>query len=589
MEERTVINVEGMTCASCAMSVTRLLEKKGLKNVNVSLATGEVTFENGAAKMNDIVTGINDLGYKVIDKKDPSEANESGFSPLEIKFIVTLVFTIPLLLHMLFQYGILHNPVVQLLLCIPVIFTGLRHFGKSAWASVKTGAPNMDVLIATGSTMAFVYSVAGMIMYSGTHEVHHYLFFETAATIVTFVLLGNIIEKRSLKQTTSAIKELSKLQPVMAKKINDWGTDKESTREVPVNQLHPNDLLLINTGDQIPADGKIFWGNASINESMLTGESIPSEKTINDSVLAGSIIVNGSIKIFAEKVGKQTVLSTVVEMVKAAQNSKPQIQRIGDKVSAWFVPAVLIISVLTFIISKFIIDVSFGDSIMRSIAVLVISCPCAMGLATPTAVSVGLGRAAKNGILIRGGAVAEVFSKTKTIVFDKTGTLTNGKFIVKKIKCFDENENEIKRIVFHLEKYSSHPIAVALVNSFNEPGLTKPFVFKEISEQKGFGIKAVDEQTNEYILGSYNAAKDFTSEKNHSVYLVKNKKLIAVIDLEDEIRKDAAEMVSGLKRLNIKTVLLSGDRKEKCEEVALKLGIEKVYSEQLPHQKMEVI
>ena len=232
---------------------------------------------------------------------------------------------------------------------------------------------------------------------------------------------------------------------------------------------------------------------------------------------------------------------------------------------------------------------SFGDSIMRSIAVLVISCPCAMGLATPTAVSVGLGRAAKNGILIRGGAVAEVFSKTKTIVFDKTGTLTNGKFVVKKIEIFDEDENEIRRVIYHLEKYSSHPIAVALVNSFTESGLTKPFAFKEISEQKGFGIKAVDEQANEFILGSYNAVKDFTSEKNHSVYLVKNKKLIAAIDMEDEIRKDAAEMIAGLKRLNIKTVLLSGDRKEKCEEVALKLGIEKVYSEQLPHQKMEVI
>ena len=234
---------------------------------------------------------------------------------------------------------------------------------------------------------------------------------------------------------------------------------------------------------------------------------------------------------------------------------------------------------------------------MRSIAVLVISCPCAMGLATPTAVSVGLGRAAKNGILIRGGAVAEVFSKVETIVFDKTGTLTNGKFMVKKIKCFNEDENEIKRMIYHLEKYSSHPIAVALVNSFSDAGINKPVVFKEISEEKGFGIKATDENGNEYILGSYLSVKGFTSENNgstaltagHSVYLVKNKKLAAAIDLEDELRKDAAEMISDLKKLNIKTVLLSGDRKEKCEEVAAMLGIEKVYSEQLPHQKMEVI
>jgi P-type Cu+ transporter len=266
MPERTTINVEGMTCASCAMSITRLLEKKGLKEVNVNVATGEVAFADGNISLSEIASGINNLGYHVVEKKEEgAAAKEKGLSALEKKFLIALAFTIPLLTHMVFQWKLLHHPLVQMILCIPVIIIGLNHFGKSAFASLKHGIPNMDVLIALGSTMAFIYSVFGMILYNGSPGVQKYLFFETAATIITFVLLGNIIEKRSLKQTTSAIEELSKLQPLTAKKINDWDTAKETVADVPVNQLLVHDLLLINTGDQVPADGKIFWGNAGIN------------------------------------------------------------------------------------------------------------------------------------------------------------------------------------------------------------------------------------------------------------------------------------------------------------------------------------
>jgi Cu+-exporting ATPase len=587
--EHTILNVDGMTCASCASSINRLLEKKGLKDVNVNFVTGEVAFSNGEVSLKEIAAGINDLGYKVIDKKEDTVQKEKGFSSLQKKFLVALGFTIPLLAHMVFHLELLHHPLVQMILCIPVIIIGLSYFGKSAFASLKNGIPNMDVLVALGSTMAFIYSVFGMILHNGSPNVQHYLFFETAATIITFVLLGNIIEKRSLKQTTSAIEELSKLQPVTAKKINDWGTGKESVTEVPVNHLHIHDLLLINTGDQVAADGKIFWGNASINEAMLTGESVPAEKEINDTVLAGSIVVSGSIKVYAEKVGKQTVLSNVIEMVKAAQTSKPKIQRIGDKVSAWFVPAVMTISLVTFIIAKFFVHVPLGEAVMRSIAVLVVSCPCAMGLATPTAVSVGIGRAAKNGILIRGGAILEVLRNVTTIVFDKTGTLTNGKFIVKHIRCYDTDEKEIKRLIHNLEKHSSHPIALALVNSFSNEAYNETTVFTEVEEQKGFGIKAKDKQNNEFLLGSYAMAQNFTSDSGHSVYLIRNKKLIATVDLEDELRQGSAEMISELKKMDIQPVLLSGDMASKCRDVADKLGIKEIYSQQLPHQKMEVI
>jgi P-type Cu+ transporter len=587
MEDQVVLNVEGMTCASCASGITRLLEKKGLKDVNVNFATGEVAFINGKVHLNEIVSGINSLGYHVVEKEEGAHRNEKGISWLEKKFFIALSLTLPLLAHMVFPFALLHNPLVQMLLCIPVVIIGLHHFGKSAFASLKSRAPNMDVLIVSGSTMAFVYSLLGMIMHQGTHEVHRYLFFETSATIITFVLLGNIIEKRSLKQTTSAIEELSKLQPLTAKKISNGGA---TISIVPVSGLQANDLLLINTGDQVPADGKIFWGNASVDESMLTGESTPAEKEINDTILAGSIVVSGNIKIITEKAGKQTVLSNVIEMVKAAQTSKPPIQRIGDRVSAWFVPAVIMISFITFTISLFHVHSTLGEAVMRSIAVLVVSCPCAMGLATPTAVSVGIGRAAKNGILIRGGAVLETLRNVNIIVFDKTGTLTNGKFKVKKINCYSDDEKNIKHIIYSLEKYSSHPIAIALAAAFSsEAAANEILKFNEIEEQKGFGIKAIDKDGNEFLIGSFSMAKNFTNENNHSVYLLKNKSLIATVDLEDEIRSDAAETISELKKLNIKPVLLSGDSASKCNEAAGKLKIEEVYSEQLPHHKMEII
>ncbi|OFY83619.1 MAG: ATPase P [Bacteroidetes bacterium RIFCSPLOWO2_12_FULL_35_15] len=583
------LQVEGMDCANCALGITKNLQKKGLENVYVDFATGEATFLlDDKSKLQSIIDSINGLGYKVVDSKYREE-NAGKLSTLDKRFYFTLPFTIILFFsHMIFSHDfILNNPFIQLLLCIPVFIIGIIQFGKSAWGSLKTGVPNMDVLIFIGSSAAFFYSLAGIYMYHGTHEVHNYLFFETTSTIISLVLLGNVLEHRSVKQTTTAIQELSAIQVTKAKIVN-MEMGKEVVTEIDYKNIAIGSILQVNTGDKIPVDGEVISGEASVDESMLTGESIPVEKVIAHKVIGGTIVVKGNLRMRAESVGENTVLAKIIELVKKAQQAKPSIQKLGDKISAIFVPVVLGISILTFLISHFGFQISIKDSMMSSIAVLVISCPCAMGLATPTAVMVGIGRAAKKGILIKGGSTLEEFAKIKNIVFDKTGTLTTGDFKIKKIECFEGVvEKEVKEILFHLEQYSSHPIAKSIVSELK--GKVDQKTFLSVNEEKGIGISARDEQNNFYQIGSYKIAATRTSDDSHTIYILKNRELIATIDLEDAIKKNAKETIDALHKHGITTIMLSGDTKNKCFDLAKKISIDNVYSQQLPQQKLDVI
>ena len=314
-------------------------------------------------------------------------------SKVDILFLISLFFTIPLFSHMFLDHSnILHDPIIQLVLCLPVYFIGLIYFGKSAFNSLKTGVPNMDVLIFIGSSAAFFYSLYGWWLFYGTIEAHNYMFFETSATIITLVLLGNVLEHRSVKQTTTALKDLSKIKNTIAKKVND-----DKIVDIKFEDIVKGDILIINSGDIIPTDGTIIWGDCTLDESMLTGESLPIAKKTNNMVIGGTTLLSGSIKIKASEVGNNTILSQIIELVKNAQKEQPEIQKLGDKVSAIFVPVVIGISIFTFFICHYFFNIPFTDAFLRSIAVLVISCPCAMGLATPTAIMVGIGSAAKNG------------------------------------------------------------------------------------------------------------------------------------------------------------------------------------------------
>jgi len=596
-ETQITLNVEGMTCAHCAMTVTKVLENNGAQHPGVNFATGEVRFllpDNTELKK--IVENINKAGYKVISQKEKEE-HSKGLSSVEKKFLFTLPFTVVLFFsHMLFSHSFVFNdPFVQLGMCIPVFVIGCMYFGKSAWSSLKVGTPNMDVLIMIGSGAAFVYSLAGTFFYYGSHEMHNYIFYETTATIITLVLLGNVIEHRSVKQTTSAIAELTKLQTTAAKKIV-IENGKETIVDVSSKDILVGDILLVNTGDKIPVDGSVLSGNISADESMITGESVPVDRAQYDKVIGGTLVVNGTLRMLAEKVGKETVLSKIIEMVKNAQQSKPEIQKLGDKVSAIFVPVVLGISVLTFFICHFAFDISAQKALMNSIAVLVISCPCAMGLATPTAVMVGIGRAAKKGILIKGGNSLEEFARTKNFLFDKTGTLTTGKFKIKHLipvpspqgegNAYDEQQ--LQSILFHLEQHSSHPIARSIVKELkNRTHL--PFSFSDIKESKGMGIEAKNADGDIFKIGSYRMASELTKDNSHSLYVLRNNALIGFVDIEDEIKTKAKETISFFKAQGITPVMISGDKAERCNLIAGKLGISEVYSEQLPEQKLKLV
>lgn len=585
--QNTILHIEGMDCANCAMGITKSLQKSGMDNVHVDFATGEATFLlQNKNKLASAIKNIQNLGYKVIDSK-VKEENEGKLSTIEKRFYFTLPFTIVLFFsHMIFSHDfVLNQPLVQLIICLPVFVIGILQFGKSAFGSVRIGVPNMDVLIFIGSTSAFIYSIIGMYTYD-SHESHNYLFFETTATIITLVLLGNVLEHRSVKQTTSAIKDLSSLN-VSTAKIVGLQFGKEVLTEINYKDIPVGAILQVNSGDKIPVDGEIISGDASVDEAMLTGESIPVEKTIADKVIGGTISLNGNFRMRAESVGNDTTLSKIIELVKKAQQAKPNIQKLGDKISAIFVPVVLGVSILTFCLSYFAFDITLKDAMMRSIAVLVISCPCAMGLATPTAVMVGIGRAAKRGILIKGGNTLEEFAKIKNIVFDKTGTLTTGEFQIKNISYYNSTEQEVKEILFQLEQHSSHPIAKSIVKALQNTATT--IKFSNITEEKGLGITSIDENKNEYKVGSYKIAKHLTTDDTHNVYVLKNNQLIAAIDLADELKSNVKESISSLKVSEITSILLSGDSSSKCDTVAKQIGISSVYSEQSPSQKLVLI
>jgi Cu+-exporting ATPase len=574
-EQLVELNVTGMHCNNCALSIHKLLEKKGLHNILVDFAGEEVKFSNdGPVNLPEIVKDIEGLGFKVVD--DIATHQTPFYEKVENKFIFCAIITAPLLLHMVFPWQFLQQPLVQLLLCLPVFLVGCLHFGKSAINSVRGGVPNMDVLIFVGSSAAFIYSLIGTVEHLGDK----YLFYETCATIVTLVLLGNVLEKRSVTQTTSAVKDLVKIQQVTANLMVNGDIEVISAKDV-----RPGDTLLVNQGDKVPVDGELLSGNASVDEAMLTGESMPVEKAKYDKVIGGTIVQHGNFRMIATKVGSNTVLAQIIELMKKAQAAKPPVQKLGDKVASVFVPAVILISLLTFGITYFVVHTPLQIALMNAIAVLVISCPCAMGLATPTAVMVGLGRAAKNGILIKGGDTIEAVANTKYVVFDKTGTLTTGKFSINNIKIeADASIEQVRGIITAIEERSNHPIAKSLLNGLKSLPQTR-LILKAASEEKGLGMRAEDVEGNNYFLGT---AKS-TSENEFNLSLYKNQQLLAQIAIDDKIKPEAAALIAQLKKMHIIPVLLSGDRENRCQKVAKLIGIDEVHSEKLPDEKLTVI
>jgi Cu+-exporting ATPase len=579
--------IDGMSCSTCALTISKYLEKKGLQNIKVSLASGDVSFDApGRPDRVQLQKGIEDLGYTVAREDSPgAPAKKQPLNKHLRYFLFCLPFTAVLLLQMPLMGVVpgLMLPWVQFALCLPVYIIGMNFFGRSAIKSLLNGLPNMNVLIAAGATAAFLYSFTGTLFHLGAM----YMFYETAASIITLVFLGYYIEDASVRTTQRALNSLAKSQKTMANMIAFDDQHQEQIFPLENTQLRSGDLVLIRSGEQVPADGKILWGEASVNEALLTGESMPVEKKAKDMLVGGSVLVAGTVKVQVTAAAGDSVLAGIVQLIKQAQGEKPPVQQLADRISAVFVPIVLGLALVTLLANYFYVH-ELTPSLMRAIAVLVIACPCAMGLATPAAIAVGLGRAARNGILFRNARSLESFKNIRQVVFDKTGTLTTGDFSISDWRLTDDSvtEEEFRQIVFSLEKYSTHPIARSITGKWRQKN-TLPWT--KVEELKGLGMRAETRSGDIYLAGSHKMAATLTADDTHNVYIVRNGRLLGWIDVKDTLRPEAASVIQGLHKKGIHTILLSGDREAACLRVAKEIGIQRVIAEQTPAQKLEQI
>ncbi|PHI21716.1 ATPase P [Lewinellaceae bacterium SD302] len=613
-KETMRLKVEGMDCANCATSITRYLERQGLADVFVNFQTSEVRYRPNDAvlTLEQVKAGIDKLGFEVVDDGLRNEAGGLEKAAFR-RLIFCSALTAPLLIgHLLMTFGLdlplLHNGWLQLALSLPVYLVGGLHFGRSAWAGLRNRYLNMDVLIFLGATAAFVYSLIGLYWQNP-----QYYFFETAATIITLVLVGNWLESRAVARTTTAVSALADLQVPKATRIMPSGTELS----IEVEELGVGDLLRVNTGDRVPLDGTVMTGNGAVDESMLTGESLSVEKSEGDQLIGGSVLAGGQLTMRVTSTAGNGTLDKMIQLVKDAQADKPQLQRLADRISAIFVPVVIAISLLTFLIGWGSGYATATQALMNAIAVLLISCPCAMGLATPTAVMVGVGRLAQQGVLIKGGSAVEQLAGIQNMVFDKTGTLTTGNFRVEKIDYLLDNgyqvnlENErlsstvnapqrltpatIDQLILFAERQSSHPIARSIVAHLSKGGLEVSTELEEsfeVKEVSGIGLDIYDRATQAlfFRLGSFKILAETVQVDSGEVFLTdKNGMPLAAISLGDDLKPGAAASLAELKALNIRTYLLSGDRLARTATIAETLNIEVYAAEKSPAEKLDYI
>ncbi|HEO6434425.1 TPA: copper-translocating P-type ATPase [Streptococcus agalactiae] len=609
--------IDGMTCASCALTIEKAVNKLDhVDSAVVNLATEKmtVTFDDTTLSPNVIEECVSESGYeaslfKEETSKRQSERHQLAIEKMWHRFWMSAVATIPLLYismgpminlwlpsFLMPDKGPLNYGMIQLLLTLPVMYFG-RIFYQNGFKALFKRHPNMDSLVAIATTAAFIYSLYGLyeILQGDIHYAHQ-LYFESVAVILTLITLGKYFEILSKGRTSASIEKLLTLSAKEARVIKD-GEDYM----VPLDKVKIGETILVKPGEKIPLDGHVVAGESSIDESMLTGESIPVEKKVGSKVYGASINGQGSLTIFVEKEAGGSLLSQIINLVEAAQTSKAPIANLADKVSGVFVPFVIVIAILSGLSWYLILGQSFAFSLKIMIAVLVIACPCALGLATPTAIMVASGKAAENGILFKGGEVLEKAHHIDTIVFDKTGTLTKGKPEVVAIKTYGGDKEEFLGQVASVEKLSNHPLSQTIVNKAKEKELPlrEVMAFKNIL---GYGLSAtINGKTmlvgnanlmtkNDVNLDLAKADIEIAQEEAQTVvYVSENGVLSGLITLTDQLKTDSQETVKQLQRLGFNLVLLTGDNKASADAIAQKLGITTVVSEVLPDQKANVI
>ncbi|HEO0018540.1 TPA: copper-translocating P-type ATPase [Streptococcus agalactiae] len=609
--------IDGMTCASCALTIEKAVNKLDhVDSAVVNLATEKmtVTFDDTTLSPNVIEECVSESGYeaslfKEETSKSQSERHQLAIEKMWHRFWMSAVATIPLLYismgpminlwlpsFLMPDKGPLNYGMIQLLLTLPVMYFG-RIFYQNGFKALFKRHPNMDSLVAIATTAAFIYSLYGLyeILQGDIHYAHQ-LYFESVAVILTLITLGKYFEILSKGRTSASIEKLLTLSAKEARVIKD-GEDYM----VPLDKVKIGETILVKPGEKIPLDGHVVAGESSIDESMLTGESIPVEKKVGSKVYGASINGQGSLTIFVEKEAGGSLLSQIINLVEAAQTSKAPIANLADKVSGVFVPFVIVIAILSGLSWYLILGQSFAFSLKIMIAVLVIACPCALGLATPTAIMVASGKAAENGILFKGGEVLEKAHHIDTIVFDKTGTLTKGKPEVVAIKTYGGDKEEFLGQVASVEKLSNHPLSQTIVNKAKEKELPlrEVMAFKNIL---GYGLSAtINGKTmlvgNANLMTKNDVNLDLAKadieiaqkEAQTVVYVSENGVLSGLITLTDQLKTDSQETVKQLQRLGFNLVLLTGDNKASADAIAQKLGITTVVSEVLPDQKANVI
>jgi len=600
---KQVFDVSGMHCQSCVTLITKGLQKEqGVKYVNVNLATEKATVEFDDSKTNQdkIIQIISGLGYKAklvtgeINPEYEAQKKQREIKKLRNTFIFSLIFAFPaLMIGMVLMWFGIHVPYMNLilfLLATPVQFIVGWNIYKSAFGALKNKTANMDSLIAIGTSAAYFYSIY-IVLFEPTGE----QYFEAAAILITFLILGRYLEAIAKGKTSEAIKKLMNLSPKIATVIRNGKEEKIKVDEVVVN-----DIVIVKPGEKIPVDGVIIEGESAIDESIITGESMPVEKKKNDLVIGATINKHGSFKFKATKVGANTTLSQIIKLIEDAQGKKAPIQRFADRISAYFVPIVILIAILSFSIWYFIVGSEFSFALIISVAVLVIACPCALGLATPTAIMVGTGKGAEKGILIKGGDALETAHKLYAVVFDKTGTLTQGKpELTDTIPTQNKiTENELLKLAASVEKYSEHPLAQAIVNKAKEKKIKLENIrnFKAIP---GHGVEGMAKKKKiivgkpEYIrklagLGSFESKIAELEENGKTVIVaLHDKKIIGILAIADTIRKDSIIAVKELEKQKINVYMITGDNKRTANAIAKQLGIKNVISEVLPEDKVK--
>lgn len=602
---KTALNIYGMTCASCSARVQRALTQlQGVKEVSVNLASEKAQIEYDSQKINidKIITAVKEAGYRAERAEEygfENEERKKEKNKLKFSFIASMILSLPLLSAMILSLfkidiGFMHNPITQLLLATPVQFIIGWRFYKNAYYGIKALSPGMDVLVAMGTTSAYFFSIYnGFISSSYKHD----LYFEASAIIITLVLLGKYLEAIAKGRTSEAIKKLIELQPKTARVIKN-----NIEIDIPIKELAKDDIVIVKPGEKIPVDGIIIEGNSSVDESMITGESIPVEKSEKDNVIGGTINLHGSFNFKTTKVGKETVLANIIKAVEEAQNSKAPVQKLADKIAAVFVPSVLIISVITFCVWFFIFS-DLTSAIISAVSVLVIACPCALGLATPTAIMVGTGKGAENGILIKNGESLESALKIDTIVLDKTGTITKGEPSVTDIIVLsDISEQMLLAFAASAEKKSEHPISKAIIVKAEEAEaiLDNPDFFKAVpgkgiiarvnGNDISVGKKTLMEELRVNIV-YYDNINQLEEDGKTVLYVALNNEIAGIIAVADTIKDDSKEAINKLYKMGIDVFMITGDNYGTAISIGREVQIDEkhIMAHVLPENKAEEI